>query len=165
MTMGAIKSSLHLLVYFCVPSLPVSVPRTMRAHLLLVLCTVQSDGHAWPSNSQWCSVKDKICLTFLVSHQLSIPKSYLSNFAFTQKKKNDFLSSISSSSGWRAFQNDFLVSSNCGQRVLASVCHMVAFIVLLAVEVALRRLCACTRCSLPRAILPLSLVGAPDIGF
>lgn len=67
MMMGAIKSSLHLLIYFCVPFPSVSVPRTMRAHLQLVLCTVQSDGHAWPPNSQWCSVKVKIHLTFTVS--------------------------------------------------------------------------------------------------
>lgn len=64
------------------------------------------------------------------------------------RKKNDFLSSVSASSGWRAFQNDFRVSSSCGQQVRASACHVVVFIVLLAAEVARRRLRACPCCSL-----------------
>lgn len=63
MTMGAIKSSPHLLIYLWVPFLSVSVPHTSSAHWQLVPCTVWSDGHAWPSNSQRRSAEDEIHLT------------------------------------------------------------------------------------------------------
>ena len=65
MTMGAIKSSPHLLIYLWVPFPSVSVPCALSTHLQLVLCTVRSDGHVWPSNSQWRSAEDEIHLTFV----------------------------------------------------------------------------------------------------